>query len=109
DPSLAGVPGTPVGWTHPELMTRRGEKLSRTSPSAISPLPHQPRNLRDRLVGRLLVLVSAGEHDEDVRRLARREDDRRVMVDAGDVAGLVGDGSALGQVGRDLLVELLRL
>src|SRR6185436_1489553 len=73
------------------------------------PLPDCPRDAGDDAVGFLFVLEPGGQDDQDVGLFARWKDDGRVVVDAGDVAGLVRHRDARGEAGGDLLVELLRL
>ena len=53
------------------------------------------------------LLEPLGQHDEHVRRRARRLDDGGVVVEVRDRSGLVGDDHVRREAGRDPLVERL--
>src|SRR5262249_25442039 len=76
---------------------RDGSDMSITAPGVLG----------DELVRLALVPDPAGQHDQDERLASRRLDDRRIVIDAGERAGLVSHRDARGQPGGDPLVELL--
>ena len=67
----------------------------------------QARDVGDQLSRDCLLRNSAREHDEHVRSATSRVDDRRVVQNSGDEAGLVCDLCPLRQAGWNLAIEFL--
>src|SRR5437660_12121850 len=86
--STSACAGSPPGWA---------ERGSRTNRAV-----HGPRDVGGE--GLALLLVFQAPHEDDEHEGPGAVDDRRVVVDLRDAPGLVGDGCAGGQPGRDGVV-----